>query len=568
MPELPEPELPAPEPPDPELLRRIPLSARTVLQVGCTSGDLAAAYRRMNPKVRLLGLVADAEAANALAPFFDQITVAGPTDQPLSLDQRLDCIIYDHCLEQMADPLKLLHRHAEALSADGMMLIKVVNAEHWRHAARLLGASTADNPAAMLTPPPPPLFTLDRLREALLSLGLNLCDVTLEETASEEADGFVRALAPALEALGVNPADYAARATTAYYIWRVRKTAGERIIVSGSMLDPIGGVSHVRVVHPLAAIGTNPLTKVAVLERIGATPPEDETPRIFVLHRPALISEAGTALLRALRIAGYLLVTEFDDHPDHFNMMQHGGELSFRGVHALQTSTPTLARVLRKYNPEIAVFPNAIATLPEIHNFRDPDKMTLFFGALNREHCWQPLMDVLNTVARMAGPRLRFQVVHDKLFFEALDTPHKAFMPTCDYETYLHLLGASELCFMPLSDTPFNRAKSDLKYIECGACRVTPVASTVVYGDSIQHDRTGLLFRDETELYNSLLRLLATPDTARVLADAGRKYVEQNRMLAYQVEPRLAWYRSLWKRRAELTAALDARMASDFSAAA
>ena len=557
-----------PELPDPEVLRRIPLSARTVLQVGCTSGDLAAAYRRMNPKVRLLSLVADADLAKALAPVFDEIAVAGAPNQPLPFGEQFDCIIYDHCLEQMADPLALLRQHAEALSVDGMMLIKVVNAEHWRHAARLLGASAAGDHEAPLTPPPAPLFTLHSLRHAFLSLGLNLCDVTLEETGSEEAEGFVQALAPALEALGIDPADYAARATTAYYIWRVRKSAGERIIVSGSMLDPVGGVSHVRVVHPLAAIGTNPLTKVAVLDRIGGKPPADDTPRIFVLHRPALISDAGIALLRALRSAGYLLITEFDDHPDHFNMMQHGGELTFRGVHALQTSTPTLARVLRKYNPEIAIFPNAIATLPEVHNFRDPHRMTMFFGALNRERCWQPFMDVINTVARMVGPRLRFQVVHDRLFFEALDTPHKAFMPTCDYETYLQLLGASEFCFMPLSDTVFNRAKSDLKFIECGACRVTPIASTVVYGDSIEHDRTGVLFRDESQLYQALLRLLAVPDAARAMADTARHYVERERMLAYQVEPRLAWYRSLWKRRDELTAALEARMASDLATAA
>jgi hypothetical protein len=31
-------------------------------------------------------------------------------------------------------------------------------------------------------------------------------------------------------------------------------------------------------------------------------------------------------------------------------------------------------------------------------------------------------------------------------------------------------------------------------------------------------------------------------------------------MLAYQVAPRIAWYRSLWARRAELTAALLARV--------
>jgi glycosyltransferase involved in cell wall biosynthesis len=99
---------------------------------------------------------------------------------------------------------------------------------------------------------------------------------------------------------------------------------------------------------------------------------------------------------------------------------------------------------------------------------------------------------------------------------------------------------------MPLGDTWFNRAKSDLKFIEAGACRVAALASHVVYGDSIEDGRTGLLFRDGEELRARLLRLIAMPDTARRLGDTARAYVAAERMLAYQVAPRIAWYRSLW----------------------
>ena len=47
---------------------------------------------------------------------------------------------------------------------------------------------------------------------------------------------------------------------------------------------------------------------------------------------------------------------------------------------------------------------------------------------------------------------------------------------------------------MPLADTPFNRAKSDLKFIEAGACRVAALASHIVYANSVEDGRTGLLF--------------------------------------------------------------------------
>ncbi len=153
-------------------------------------------------------------------------------------------------------------------------------------------------------------------------------------------------------------------------------------------------------------------------------------------------------------------------------------------------------------------------------------------------------------------------MVHDQAFFDALHTPHNQFTPTCDYEEYLALLGQCEISLMPLEDTPFNRAKSDLKFIEAGACRVASLASPVVYGDSIEEGRTGLLFNNAAELRDRLLRLVAMPELARGMADAARHYVAGERMLAYQVAPRIAWYRSLWARRAELDSALRARLAN------
>jgi hypothetical protein len=122
------------------------------------------------------------------------------------------------------------------------------------------------------------------------------------------------------------------------------------------------------------------------------------------------------------------------------------------------------------------------------------------------------------------------------------------------------LLGQCEISLMPLGDTPFNRAKSDLKFIEAGACRVAALASHVVYADSIEDGRTGLLFRNADEMRDRLLRLVAMPDLAHGLGSAARSYVAGERMLAYQVAPRIAWYRSLWARRDDLTSALYARL--------
>ncbi len=539
-----------------DLLSRIPLSAKTVLDVSCGNGELAAAYRRMNPRARLIGIEADPAVAKAAAPHLDELVITDVEAAPLpfATPDGIDCVIYNDVLHRLRDPWTLLRRHAEALSNNGILLIRVPNVEYWRLTEqRLRGTSEAHGPIVHA-------MSATAVREGARSVGLTQCDFVASDTDGEDARRFFDALAPALSTLGIDPGAYASRAGSSHLICRIHRSPIQPMFLAGNMLAPVGGVSHVRVVHPIQAAASDPAVIAAVTNQVVRCGPNDPAPRIYVMHRPSLLGEQALETVKSLMDAGYMTVTEFDDHPEHFQMMQMGGDLSFRGVHALQTSTIAMAEVLRKYNPEIAVFPNAIVSLPEIRNFTSPQAITLFFGALNRERDWQPLMPAINAVAAKAGNRLRFQVVHDQRFFEALETPHKTFTPTCDYDTYLRILGESELSFMPLGDSPFNRAKSDLKFIEASACRVASLASTVVYGDSIDDGRNGLLFRDPAEFHARLLRLVAMPDLAKDLGNAARRYVAEHRMLAYQVAPRIAWYRSLWAKRDALEVARQARI--------
>lgn len=546
------------------LLSRIPMAAQTILDVGCGHGELAAAFRCRNPKARLLGIEIDPAAAALAEPHLNALSRSDVEVDPLPFDapDGIDCIIYNGVLPFLCDPSRLIRRHIEALSPDGLLLICQPNLDYWRRIDRRLRGVWDDSDPRLLSQQHGDWLTQAGITDNLHQAGLTVSDVTMAEADSASAKWFAEALAPGLAALGIDATDFARRTGASHMIWRARKHPVQPLILSSTMLVPVGGVSHVRVVHPIEALGTDPAVTAAVRDSVELRRPTDGIPRIFIMHRPALLAEQGMDTLRTLTEGGHLAITEFDDHPAHFPMMQVGGELSFIGVHAIQTTTSALADVLRQYNPEVAVFPNAIVSLPDVRNFADSQSITLFFGALNRERDWPPFMPVLNAVARQAGDRLKFQVVHDQAFFDALETPHKTFTPTCDYETYLTILGGSDISFMPLSDTAFNRAKSDLKFIEAGACRVAPLSSTVVYSNSIEDGRTGLLFRDPAELHARLLRLIGMPELAHALGDAARAYVAEHRMLAYQIAARIAWYRSLWDRREALEAARDARMSA------
>lgn len=553
-----------PDLPNPDLLERIPLTARVVLDVGCGTAALSAAYRKRNPRARLLGIDNDPDVAAIAAERLDELATVDVEQDPLPFDvsEGIDCLIYGDVLMHLRDPWTVLQRQAEALSPDGVILICIANLEHWSFVEKLLRGTWDYAPAGLLDEAHLRWFGLRTMRERLQRLGFVPCDVSPRVFDREQAGKFTQAVAPALATLGIDADDYARRAAPLQYVWRLRKTAQQRMTIAANMLKPVGGVSHVRIVYPLRAMATDPVVATMLTTSVDAKALDDDTPRIFILHRPALAGEAGRSMIRAFLDSGWLVITEFDDHPDFFRVMQDGAQLSFRGVHAVQTSTRALAAVLRPRNPEVAIFPNALVSLPEVRNFADPNGMTVFFGALNREQDWEPLIGAINAVAAKMGDRLRFSVVHDRGFFDALETPHKRFTAMCEYDTYMDLLGECEVSLMPLADNGFNRAKSDLKFIEAGACRVASLASNVVYADSIEEGRTGLLFHDAAELEAKLMRLAAMPDMARDLGDAARDYVAQNRMLAYQIAPRIAWYRSLWARREVLTAALHQRLAA------
>jgi SAM-dependent methyltransferase len=551
-----------------DLSRLVPLSARVVLDVGCGEGVLGQAYRRLNPNARLLGIDIDPAMVAASRIHYDECLVADAQSAalPFATPDGIDCIIYSAVLEHVADPFAMLARHAVALSSDGMMLICVSNVEHWSLTERLLRGAFRYDETGLLDRRHLRWFGVDTFRRGLSEAGLIPVDVQPRIFDERSGRAFVEAITPALRNLGIDPAEYARTALPLQYIWRVRQTPIRRLVVAGDMLRPVGGVSHLRVIHPLAALASDP--EVATHFAPASHPPEaqdqngidDNAQRIFIMHRPALFGADGQALINNMIEKGWLVVTEFDDHPDFMRGLNTPELVSFRGVHAVQTTTPELADVLRQRNPELALFPNAVAILPEIRNFTDPGVLTVFFGALNREPDWRDLIGAINAVAAKAGDRLRFRVVHDEGFFQALETPYKNFTPLCDYDTYMDLLGTSEISLMPLDDTPFNRAKSDLKFIEAGACRVAALASSVVYRNSIVHGETGLIFNDPDEFHRLFLRLTMVPDLALELGSNARRMVSQRRMLADQVQPRIAWYRDLWERRAELTEALRARI--------
>lgn len=547
------------------LLERIPLTARTVLDIGCNSGALGQAYKRRNPTALVFGVESNQDAAKIAATRLDRVYLNDfDGDLMLYSDEikknDFDCILIENIHDKVCDFLAILRRHIDFLAPDGLVLLSLPNSEHWSFAVEMLrgGWHYQDTQLSELTHIK--RFSEETIRLALCSVGLQVIDVTPHVSNYEDAEAFVDAISPALARLGVNQAEYLRRCAPLQLVWRACRKALPRLHVVSTMLSPIGGVSQVRVVEPMQALGSDPTISASVIGS-GDLPTQDgQGPGIFIFHRPLLAGQQGLERIKYLVARGWLVVCEFDDHPDYIKVLQRPDVMNFRAVHAIQTSTGALADVLRRDNPEVRVFPNSLAVVPEILNFSNSDHFTLFYAGLNREYEWPPFIEALNRVAQQVKSRLRFLVVNDRGFFEALKSDDKAFVPRCDYRTYMSLLSQCEISFMPLLDTPFNRCKSDLKFLEASANRVLSLASHVVYSNSIIDGQTGILFHTAQELENNLLQILSDPNRAYCIADFARSHVIHHRMICKQIKMRSDWYHDLWGRRDELHRALLERV--------
>ncbi|MBY0431346.1 MAG: glycosyltransferase [Rhodospirillales bacterium] len=506
------------------LLRHVPADCAAIADRGPQAASRRALYLRQNPRTRYLALGGEA---------------LPPGSAP-------ECLIYDGVPESVLPDL--IAADLPALADDGLVVLSLPNLQHWQSFQALMAGR-----------PPAPGMSQESALDLVRRLGLVPYDVQPLGIAPE-GDAFLQALMPAAQAAGLNVPLFIARARGERLLVRAGKAPLRPIVLQAMTLRPVAACNDVRIDLPLGLMARRPGTVIDVhpQEATLNVAPEVRN-RIFIWHRP--IHTAGDLpRLRQVLARGYLMITEFDDHPMVWPTIAEHDHLTFRGVHAVQTSTPPLAGLLSEYNSEIAIFANAMASLAPLPAKAEEGPVTLFFGALNRARDWQPLLPALNAVLRSRRGLVRMGVVHDRELFEALDTGDKTFMPLSPYDTYLEALRAADINLMPLEDRAFTRMKSDIKFIESAAMGAVALASSTVYAATLKDGETGMLFHSPEEMQAALLRLIDDAPLRRRIAGQAYAYVRDERMLAYQLKARLDWYRGLLERRDELTRRLYERV--------
>lgn len=556
---------------NPELLDWIPLTIGRVLEIGCGDAALAAAYRERNPGVHYTAVEMHGPSAEVAATRVDRLLTGdfgAMTDLQVSQGAPFDAIVLGDVLEHLADPVAVLARLRSMLGDDGHLVLSVPNVSHWSALFHLMNGRWPAQDSGLFDRTHLRFFThqslLDTLREAgFAQVKARPRNVALDR---EKADAWMPALSDLAGRMGIDRAAFLQRSSALQYVVVARKSdapAPRLMRLSVAALAP--RLLEVRAQLPAARMQSVPDLAVTYREREVVLPPAGtDDPKILIIQRPAPPdADAWLQRLAEATRRGWLVVTEYDDHPDlvgdvlgwdngaptHWTILSQ--------VHAVQTSTPALAKMFRAHNPEVAVFPNTAFDLPPPRPATDgPPRV--FHGALNRGEYSVAIARAL-APAIAAAPDMEFEIVHDRAFFDALPTTRKRFQPTLAYDAYLATLRTCDIALLPLEGRPQEMFKSDLKYVEAGAAGAAVIASPAVYAAIVRDGETGLIADAPADWAAALMRLATDPVERRRIAANARTDIRENRIFADQIRVRLGWYRDLWARRDALRQGLLAR---------
>ena len=206
-----------------------------------------------------------------------------------------------------------------------------------------------------------------------------------------------------------------------------------------------------------------------------------------------------------------------------------------RAAHAITVSTPVIAERCAALGLRAHVLPNAInCDQFSRHSYSGGTITIAFCGSLSHRD------DV-----PLITPALR-QLLHDKpghVRVVSVGCPidglkgmqgytHHAFVPATEYPQLLSNLQI-DIGLAPLHDTPFNQAKSDIKYLEYSAVGAATIASPIApYQASIRADRGTLVSENTSEAWAAAIQHAVTEVRLRQnLATNAYEWVRRERSI-------------------------------------
>lgn len=551
---------------------QIPPRAKRVVELGVSREKAGEAFLRIQPKAEYWGITDKLEVLKEAGRRLTHAVFALPEEldfEKLGLDEVEVLIIRGEFLRGLT--AARLKKWAESLTDDAQLILDIPNPAYVRTYLELLACKKPTGTSLGLS--------IAAARQLIAEAGLYVLsakaayDAQLDQALRQSREGAAlqQNLKEILGKMGVQAAQENDPWLKSFLFKAGKKPLPQqnRLHIQVALGESLVCAPK-RVNEPNSFMATDPTVTAEILEKGRMVVAENVPHKILLRQRMTYLNaEQAFGVVNAVRKSGYLLVNEMDDNPHGLEAcgLKKEQVLSYMASHCMQVSTEPLAEILRQYNPHVEVFPNYLQELPKKRDYeaeriqkQGEEYVTFFFGALNRTKEWQEVMPVILEAIDKYGSGLRFKVLSDRGFYEALPTAYKEFVGSKEmydwqfvpYHMYTAALHSSDIAFLPLRDTEFNRTKSDLKFIESAGHGAVVLASPTVYETTVREGRNGFLYRTPREFKEYLTLLIEDRGRRIETAEAAYRYVRDERLLSSHYLERLDWYREMLQRRPEL----------------
>lgn len=215
---------------------------------------------------------------------------------------------------------------------------------------------------------------------------------------------------------------------------------------------------------------------------------------------------------------------------------------------ALQYSVPELQRLYGSLNPRGRVFLNQLVSLPPL---RPADDSSVQLGWGGSAGHFDDLAELAPRLIEfvLARPSVTLRLMcSDKIWalFDALPESRKRRTPVGSIDEYYAFVSQLDIGIAPNRDQGFNRARSDVKFIEyAGYGAVAVVQRLTPYLDSVRHGENGFLFGSQAELFETLDWLVSHPAERARVRQRAYEYVASERIFARHAADRIVYYDEL-----------------------
>ncbi len=231
---------------------------------------------------------------------------------------------------------------------------------------------------------------------------------------------------------------------------------------------------------------------------------------------------------------------------DHFSIFEIYDLLAQRDrfsivmklVDGLVVSTPYLAHLVQQqFQKPVFVNPNAVSVemvnlSAKIYASREPNIDTCCLGYFSgyKGHT----IDFELIIPSINAIMLRYPYVDLKIVglldlnlskFDPLIQNRIQFVEPVDWQQLLPTLSTIDINLAPLVDTPYNRSKSAVKFLEAALVGVPTIASNLEPYQEIVSESTGMLAETPAEWYQALKLLIESPLKRMAMGEAARNYV-------------------------------------------